>query len=39
MPFPSHLKSTFETDDGKESIVWIYEISGGSAPRRLTLRI
>jgi Tol biopolymer transport system component len=27
----------YQTDDGKESSVWIYELSGATAPRRLTL--
>src|SRR5262249_8710549 len=26
----------YDTDDGKETVVWIYELSGSSAPRRLT---
>jgi Tol biopolymer transport system component len=27
----------YQVDDGKESSIWIYELSGPSAPRRLTL--
>jgi Tol biopolymer transport system component len=27
----------YEIDDGKESSVWLYELSGATAPRRLTL--
>ncbi len=26
----------YETDDGKEVVIWVYELSGASAPRRLT---
>jgi len=28
----------YETDDGKESIIWIYDLSGASSPRRLTFQ-
>lgn len=27
----------YQVDDGKESSIWIYELSGATAPRRLTL--
>jgi Tol biopolymer transport system component len=27
----------YQIDDGKESSIWIYELAGGTAPRRLTL--
>jgi serine/threonine-protein kinase len=27
----------YQIDDGKESSIWIYELAGGAAPRRLTL--
>jgi eukaryotic-like serine/threonine-protein kinase len=33
---PDGKEVAFQSDDGKEAIVWIYEISGSSAPRRLT---
>ena len=26
----------YDTDDGKESVVWVYELAGGTIPRRLT---
>jgi eukaryotic-like serine/threonine-protein kinase len=28
---------TYQIDDGKDSSIWIYELSGATAPRRLTL--
>ena len=28
----------YQTDDGKEAIVWIYDLSGANAPRRLTFQ-
>ena len=28
---------TYEIDDGKDSSIWVYELAGGTAPRRLTL--
>lgn len=33
---PDGTRIAFETDDGNEAIVWIYELSGKSAIRRLT---
>jgi serine/threonine-protein kinase len=33
---PDGKRLAFDTDDGKEGIVWIYELSGASAVRRLT---
>jgi serine/threonine-protein kinase len=28
----------YETDDGKEAIVWVYDLGGATAPRRLTFQ-
>jgi serine/threonine protein kinase/Tol biopolymer transport system component len=28
----------YGTEDGKEAIIWIYDLSGGTAPRRLTFQ-
>jgi serine/threonine protein kinase len=33
---PDGKRITVDTDDGKEAIVWIFELSGASAMRRLT---
>ena len=33
---PNGRELAFGTDDGKEAIVWVYDLSGTSAPRRLT---
>jgi serine/threonine-protein kinase len=33
---PSGRQLVFDTDDGKEAGVWIYDLSGGSPPRKLT---
>ena len=33
---PDGKRLTFGTDDGKEAIVWVYDLSGTSAMRRLT---
>jgi serine/threonine-protein kinase len=33
---PDGKRIAYDTDDGKEAIVWIYELSGTSTPRRLT---
>ncbi len=33
---PDGKRIAFGTDDGKEAAVWIYELSGTGAPRRLT---
>jgi serine/threonine-protein kinase len=33
---PDGKRLAFDTDDGKEAIVWIYDLSGASAVRRLT---
>jgi serine/threonine protein kinase/Tol biopolymer transport system component len=34
---PDGKRVAYQIDDGKESSVWIYELSGATAPRRLTL--
>ncbi len=33
---PDGRRVAFGSDDGKEAIVWVYDLSGSSAPRRLT---
>jgi Tol biopolymer transport system component len=33
---PDGTRLAFGTDDGKEANIWIYELSGASAPRRIT---
>jgi serine/threonine-protein kinase len=33
---PNGRSLVFETDDGNEAIVWVYELSGRGSPRRLT---
>ena len=33
---PDGTRIAFETDDGNEAIVWIYDFSGKAAIRRLT---
>ena len=33
---PDGKRIAFSTDDGKEALVWIYEVSGASSMRRLT---
>lgn len=33
---PNQRQMVFDTDTGKEAIVWVYGLSGTSAPRRLT---
>ena len=33
---PDGTRLTFDTDDGKDANVWVYELSGASAMRRLT---
>ena len=33
-PDGTHL--VFDTDDGKQTIVWVYDLSGATAPRQLT---
>ena len=33
---PDGKHVTFMSEDGKETIVWVYELAGGSAMRRLT---
>jgi len=33
---PDGKRIVFDTDDGKDSVVWIYELSGATAMRRLT---
>jgi eukaryotic-like serine/threonine-protein kinase len=33
---PDGRRVTFGSDDGREAIVWVYDLSGASAPRRLT---
>ena len=33
---PDGKRITFGTDDGKDAVVWIYELSGATAMRRLT---
>jgi WD40 repeat protein len=33
---PDGRRVAFGSDDGKEAIVWVHELSGSSAPRRLT---
>jgi len=33
---PDGKQIAFATDDGKSATIWIYELSGGAAPRRLT---
>src|SRR5204862_4626357 len=30
-------RAAYQIDDGKDSSIWIYELSGAAAPRRLTL--
>jgi eukaryotic-like serine/threonine-protein kinase len=34
---PDGKRIAFDSDDGKDAIVWIYELSGASSMRRLTL--
>jgi Tol biopolymer transport system component len=34
---PDGTRITFSTDDGREAAVWIYDLKGGTAARRLTL--
>jgi eukaryotic-like serine/threonine-protein kinase len=34
---PDGKRLAFDTDDGKEAAIWIYDLSGASQPRRLTL--
>lgn len=33
---PDGTRVAVATDDGKEAVIWIYDLSGGSLPRRLT---
>jgi serine/threonine-protein kinase len=33
---PDGKRLAYETDDGKEAIIWVYDLSGRSAPQRLT---
>jgi serine/threonine-protein kinase len=33
---PDGHNLVFETDDGKEAVIWIYALSGGGPPRQLT---
>jgi eukaryotic-like serine/threonine-protein kinase len=33
---PDGRRVAFGSDDGKDAIIWIYDLSGSSAPRRLT---
>jgi serine/threonine-protein kinase len=33
---PDGSRLAFGTDDGREAIIWIYELRGGAPPRRLT---
>jgi serine/threonine-protein kinase len=33
---PDGKRVAFGTDDGKESIIWVYDVAGGSSMRRLT---
>ena len=33
---PDGRHVAYDTDDGKDAIVWVYDLSGGRAPRRLT---
>jgi Tol biopolymer transport system component len=33
---PDGRRVTFGSDDGKDAIVWVHDLSGASAPRRLT---
>ncbi|HET9387644.1 MAG TPA: protein kinase [Gemmatimonadales bacterium] len=33
---PNGRQLAFDTDDGKEANVWIYDLAGGSPPRKLT---
>jgi dipeptidyl aminopeptidase/acylaminoacyl peptidase len=33
---PDGSRIAFGSDDGKDAIIWIYDLSGSSAPRRLT---
>jgi serine/threonine-protein kinase len=33
---PDDARIAYTTDDGKEAVVWVYDLSGTSAPRRLT---
>jgi serine/threonine protein kinase/Tol biopolymer transport system component len=33
---PDGRRVTFGSDDGRDAIVWVYDLSGASAPRRLT---
>jgi serine/threonine-protein kinase len=35
---PDGTQLAFGSDDGKEADIWIYKLSGASAPRRLTFR-
>jgi eukaryotic-like serine/threonine-protein kinase len=34
---PNGKQIAFDTDDGKDAIIWIYDLSGTTAPRPLTL--
>jgi len=34
---PDGRRITFTTDDGREAVVWLYDLSGATAMRRLTL--
>jgi WD40 repeat protein len=34
---PDGRQLVFDTDDGREANVWVYELAGGSPPRKLTL--
>src|SRR5262245_57292987 len=33
---PNGKQLAYHTDDGKEAIVWVYDLSGATSPRRLT---
>jgi serine/threonine-protein kinase len=33
---PDGRRIAYESDDSKEAAIWVYELSGGSAPQRLT---
>jgi serine/threonine-protein kinase len=35
---PDGNRLAYQTDDGREATVWVYDLSGSSAARRLTLR-